>query len=100
MLGSERLTGATLDRLTHRRTIFETGRESHRLREARKRRRGVAPIPSPLSVDDGLTEGVTWEARTPCLSAGPLSVFSAAVTGVTAGAGRAPNDRTPGGNGT
>ncbi len=40
VLGSERLTGATLDRLTHRCTIVETGRESYRLREARRRRRG------------------------------------------------------------
>ena len=39
VLGSERLTGATLDRLTHRCTIVETGRESYRLREA--------PSPSP-----------------------------------------------------
>ena len=30
--GSERLTGATLDRLTHRCTILETGRENYRLR--------------------------------------------------------------------
>ena len=30
VLGSERLTGATLDRLTHRCTIVETGRESYR----------------------------------------------------------------------
>ena len=42
ILGSERLTGATLDRLTHRCTILETGRESYRLKEARKRRRGPA----------------------------------------------------------
>ena len=35
VLGSERLTGATLDRLTHRCTILETGRESYRLKEAR-----------------------------------------------------------------
>jgi DNA replication protein DnaC len=40
VLGSERLTGATLDRLTHRCTIVETGKESYRLREARRRRRG------------------------------------------------------------
>ncbi len=39
VLGSERLTGATLDRLTHRCTIVETGGESYRLRDARRRRR-------------------------------------------------------------
>ena len=38
MLGSERLTGAALDRLTHRCTILETGGESYRLRDARRRR--------------------------------------------------------------
>jgi DNA replication protein DnaC len=38
VLGSERLTGATLDRLTHRCTIVETGKESYRLRDARRRR--------------------------------------------------------------
>jgi DNA replication protein DnaC len=51
VLGSERLTGATLDRLTHRCTIVETGRESYRLREARKRRRGAAPGRPPSAVD-------------------------------------------------
>src|SRR5205823_6387814 len=35
VLLSERLTGATLDRLTHRCTILETGGESYRLRAAR-----------------------------------------------------------------
>jgi DNA replication protein DnaC len=39
VLVSERLTGATLDRLTHRCAIVETGKESYRLREARRRRR-------------------------------------------------------------
>jgi DNA replication protein DnaC len=42
VLGSGRLTGATLDRLTHRCTIVETGPESYRLREARRRRRGTS----------------------------------------------------------
>jgi DNA replication protein DnaC len=39
VLGSERLTGAALDRLTHRCTILETGKESYRVRDARRRRR-------------------------------------------------------------
>ena len=39
VLLSERLTGATLDRLTHRGTILETGGESYRLRAARRRHR-------------------------------------------------------------
>ncbi len=39
VLLSERLTGATLDRLTHRCHILETGGESYRLRDAKRRRR-------------------------------------------------------------
>ena len=40
VLGSERLTGATLDRLTHRCHILEATGQSYRLQDAR-RRRGV-----------------------------------------------------------
>ncbi len=57
VLGSERLTGATLDRLTHRCTIVETGAESYRLRDARKRRRRAAPEPPLSAVDDRPAEG-------------------------------------------
>ena len=39
VLGNERLTGAALDRLTHRCHILETKGESYRLAEARRRRR-------------------------------------------------------------
>lgn len=39
VLGSERLTGATLDRLTHRCRIIETKGESYRLRQAKTRTR-------------------------------------------------------------
>ena len=53
MLGSEWLTGATLDRLTHRCTIVERGQESYRLREARKRRRRGAAEPPTPAVDAG-----------------------------------------------
>jgi DNA replication protein DnaC len=42
VLGSERLTGAALDRLTHRCTILESGVESYRLKDARRRRSPVA----------------------------------------------------------
>lgn len=38
VLGSERLTGATLDRLTHRCHILETAGESYRLQDAKRRR--------------------------------------------------------------
>ena len=44
VLGSERLTGATLDRLTHRCHILETTGESYRLRDA-KRRQGSGSGP-------------------------------------------------------
>jgi DNA replication protein DnaC len=39
VLGSERLTGALLDRLTHRVQIVEANGESYRLRESKRRRR-------------------------------------------------------------
>jgi DNA replication protein DnaC len=55
VLGSERLTGATIDRLTHRCTIVETGKESYRLKEARKRRRRAAPDASSTAIDGGPT---------------------------------------------
>ncbi|UCG33874.1 MAG: ATP-binding protein [Phycisphaerales bacterium] len=38
VLGSERLTGATLDRLTHRCHIIECNGESYRLNDAKRRR--------------------------------------------------------------
>ena len=40
VLGSERLTGAVLDRLTHRCHILESTGESYRLQDARRRRKG------------------------------------------------------------
>ena len=40
VLGNERLTGAALDRLTHRCHILETKGESYRLKEAKRRRGG------------------------------------------------------------
>ena len=39
VLGNERLTGAALDRLTHRCHILETKGESYRLREAKRRKK-------------------------------------------------------------
>ena len=51
VLGSERLTGATLDRLTHRCTIVETGKQSYRLQEAQRRRRGTKARPAEASID-------------------------------------------------
>ena len=46
VLGSERLTGATLDRLTHRCRIIETKGDSYRLRDAKTRTRR-APQATP-----------------------------------------------------
>jgi DNA replication protein DnaC len=52
VLLSERLTGAALDRLTHRCQILETGAESYRLRDAKRRRRSPAGEPaSPEAVN-------------------------------------------------
>ena len=48
VLGSERLTGATLDRLTHRCHIIETRGESYRLHHAKTRTRRTKTTP----VDD------------------------------------------------
>jgi DNA replication protein DnaC len=42
VLGSERLAGAALDRLTHRCCILETKGESYRLQDAKRRRRKTA----------------------------------------------------------
>jgi DNA replication protein DnaC len=48
VLGSERLTGAVLDRLTHRCHILEASGESYRLKDARRRSTGkrTAEIPA------------------------------------------------------
>jgi DNA replication protein DnaC len=57
VLLSERLTGAALDRLTHRCQILETGAGSYRLKDARRRRRSPAGEPvspeqvTPRSID-------------------------------------------------
>lgn len=48
VLGSERLTGATLDRLTHRCHIIESSGDSYRLREAKRRRRTNRSSNTPL----------------------------------------------------
>ena len=43
ILGSQRLTGALLDRLTHRIHILEANGESYRLRESKKRTKRNQP---------------------------------------------------------
>ena len=47
VLGSERLTGAVLDRLTHRCHILEATGESYRLKDARRQRQDEAAAPEP-----------------------------------------------------
>lgn len=46
VLSSERLTGATLDRLTHRCHILEASGESYRLRDAKRRKQPVRSSPA------------------------------------------------------
>jgi DNA replication protein DnaC len=46
VLGSERLTGAVLDRLTHRCHILELNGESYRLKDAKRRRQGRTTSPA------------------------------------------------------
>lgn len=52
VLGSERLTGATLDRLTHRCHILEMRGESYRLKDAKSRRKQKQEQP-PQSSHEG-----------------------------------------------
>jgi DNA replication protein DnaC len=47
VLGSERLTGALLDRLTHRVHIIEANGESYRLRQAKKRSHHLSKSKQP-----------------------------------------------------
>ena len=47
VLGCERLTGAALDRLTHRCHIIECNGESYRLKDAKRRRRPGGSSSSP-----------------------------------------------------
>jgi len=59
VLGSERLTGATLDRLTHRCQIIETKGESYRLRDAKARLRKPKPSSRREEPAPGPSEGPT-----------------------------------------
>ena len=49
VLGSERLTGALLDRLTHRVHIIEANGESYRLKQAKKRAPRQSSHPHPAT---------------------------------------------------
>lgn len=57
VLGSERLTGATLDRLTHRCQIIETKGESYRLRDAKARISRGSPARRGSSAQEPGLEG-------------------------------------------
>lgn len=54
ILGSERLTGALLDRLTHHVHILEMNGSSYRLRQSKRARKAVTtPVGPPASTEDG-----------------------------------------------
>ena len=53
VFGSERLTGALLDRLTHHVHILEMNGESYRLKGSRQNAAGPAPAPAPDRADAG-----------------------------------------------
>src|SRR5664279_1185434 len=52
VLGSERLTGAVLDRLTHRCHILEATGESFRLKDARRRSTGKKTSENPTKLPE------------------------------------------------
>ena len=53
VFGSERLTGALLDRLTHHVHILEMNGESYRLKGSRQNAAGPVPAPAPDRADAG-----------------------------------------------
>jgi len=61
VLGSERLTGALLDRLTHYVHILEMNGESYRLKHARSRRRKAAQIESDMPTAEDTVDPDTGE---------------------------------------
>jgi DNA replication protein DnaC len=56
VLDNERLTGAVLDRLTHRCHIVETGSESFRLKEARRRRAVLPTVAMPTGAKSAIEQ--------------------------------------------
>ena len=55
VLGSERLTGAMLDRLTHRVHILEANGQSFRLNESKRRLRHRLQAPAPSASEVAVT---------------------------------------------
>jgi DNA replication protein DnaC len=56
VMGSERLTGALLDRLSHRIHILEANGQSYRLKESRQRLKSSKPISDQRKTDDQTEE--------------------------------------------
>ena len=54
MFGSERLTGALLDRLTHHVHILEMNGDSYRLKQSKRRQRGTRSVRHPGSPIRGM----------------------------------------------
>jgi DNA replication protein DnaC len=63
VLDNERLTGATLDRLTHRCHIVETGGESYRLKDARRRPRPRGVNKPEAESSNGPEQAPVYEGR-------------------------------------
>lgn len=71
VMGSERLTGALLDRLTHRVHIFEANGQRYRLRESKKRllskeeneKLSMASNSNVIPMPDGYVDQVTLKIR-------------------------------------
>ena len=68
VFGSERLTGALLDRLTHHVHILEMNGESYRLRQSKHRQRSPRSDASPSSPADHQMTNEKGPARGPCSS--------------------------------
>ena len=60
MFGSERLTGALLDRLTHHVHILEMNGESYRLKHSKQRQHTAAAETADHQADTGSLTGSLW----------------------------------------
>jgi len=65
VFGSERLTGALLDRLTHHVHILEMNGDSYRLKQSKSRRRKVQQTPGEETPATGLVDPNTGEITAP-----------------------------------
>jgi hypothetical protein len=62
VFGSERLTGALLDRLTHHVHILEMNGESYRLKHSKQRQHTAAAETADHQADTGSLTGSLWSA--------------------------------------